>query len=105
MSRALSLSRARQLHSFVSRSSAGCSPPVQRCRTLRRRQTEQQTLDRNVYIEVWPMNPDAWTNQSPTPSLARPPLGQARVPVDRHRHAPTVAEFDDERVLGDLNVF
>ena len=51
-----------------------------------------------------PERADTWTNQLPTPSLARPSFDQARVPGDRDRYAPAVAEFDDERVLGNLNV-
>src|SRR5438034_7622677 len=104
ISRALSRSGARRLHSFVSRASASCSPALQRCGALPRWQAKQQSLDRNILVEVWPVNPDAWTNQLPTSSLAWSPFSQAGVPVDWDRHAPTIAQLDDECVLGDLNV-
>ena len=77
MSRALSRSGARRLHSFVSPASASCSPAFQRCGALPRWQAKQQSLDRNILVEVWPVNPDAWTNQLPTSSLAWSPFSQA----------------------------
>jgi len=51
------------------------------------------------------MNADARTDHLPMPALTRPPLGQPRVPCERRRHTPAIAQLDDERVIGDLNVY
>ena len=73
MSRALSETRARRLHSWVSRAPARCPPPLQRRRAFIRRQAKQEPLDRDILIEVGPVDADARSISSQRRrSLGRP---------------------------------
>lgn len=63
-----------------------------------------QALDRDVFIEIGPMDPDARTKQLPMAALANRAFGQTRVPGNRDRHDASVAQFDDEFAVSHANV-
>jgi len=64
--------------------------------------SRQQAGHADVLVEIGPMDPLTPADQSPVGALGRCPMGQARIPRQRHRHGTAVRKVDHECVLGDL---
>src|SRR5438105_4907076 len=73
---------------------ARVQPPLQRGRTLCRRPSGNDRRHADVLVYSRPMNSLAARHQLPIAALLGRRMQQPRIPNQRNRHRPSIAEFD-----------
>src|SRR5262245_53199921 len=76
---------ARRLQRFVSQPLAGLQPPLKRGLGFSRGPACQQIFDRDVFVEVWPMDTGASSNDLTILPFSCGAMRKARVPLHRDR--------------------
>lgn len=61
----------------------------------------QQRRNRDIFVDIFPMNADAARDQSPVFALLRHRLAQTREPFQGHRYLAAVRQTNDQGVLGE----
>jgi hypothetical protein len=66
--------------------------------------TGQQIFNRDVFIEVWPGDTGASSDDVPILPLNRGAMREPRVPLQGDRDSPAIDQFDEQLVSGDADL-
>ena len=70
----------------------------------RRWNASEDSLDRQVFVDLGPVNSESGTGGLPSVALFRRGVEKARIPRKRHAHAPPICQIDDQRLARDMDV-
>jgi hypothetical protein len=76
-------------------------PLLERMLTLSRRPADEQVLDADVFVEVWPVDSSSLADEPPATPLLDRAVKEAGIPGQRHRDGAAVGQLDRQRVVCD----
>ena len=94
---------SRDLSPRTSDAFAWLAPRVQRRLTLARSRAGEQPFDREIFVQIRPVNPDPRAKQFPSSSLTRRAFRKSRVPRERDGDHTAVAQLHNQRPISDAN--
>jgi hypothetical protein len=74
-------------------------PLLERMLALRRRPADEQVLDTDVFVEVWPVDPSPLADQPPATPFRDRAVEEAGIPGQRRRNGAAVGQLDRQRVI------
>lgn len=64
----------------------------------------KDSIDRQVFVNLGPVNSEAGTGGLPSIALFGRRIEEARIPRERHAHASAVRQINDQRLVRDMDV-